>query len=235
MKGITGYLLAAVVLALVGGALLGVGVSRSRSRSRAGARRRRRSTTTLEPAYETAEQYYDYASHIPGVGDGPANDIRAKQRRCTTGRSDYAAVIPQQTDPVGSVPQDNADLQLVVANAVYRTGQSRMKDKESTIAALDQGIAAVRRRSSRTRRATRTPRSTTNISSGCATKSTRASASPARRRWCSKDRTAPPARRPQIDSSMSDFKIYIPLESQERTGIEADRAGKRAPGTRRKG
>src|SRR5499427_4297678 len=139
MKGIAGYLILAVVLALLGGALL---VAAGLDRDLAAAQERvvAQKYDDVEPTYETAEKYYDYASHIPGVGAGPANDIRAKHATLHYWQKDYAAVIPQQTDPVGSVAQDNQDLQLVVANAVYRAAQSKMKDKESTLAGLDQGI-----------------------------------------------------------------------------------------------
>ena len=168
---------------------------------------------------------------MPGIGDGPANDIRTKHATLHYWQKDYAAVIPQQTDPVGSVPQDNPDLQLVVANAVYRTAQSKMKDKEIDDRGARSGHPVVRHRAQELPRATRTPPSTSSCSSGCATSSTRASASPDPRRWCSKDPTAPRARRRTIDSSMSDFKIYIPLESQERQ--DQGVAGKAAAGKRK--
>src|SRR3954464_2269059 len=139
MKGITGYLLSAIVLALAGGALL-VAAGLERDLATAQEHVVAQKYNAVEPAYEMAEKYYDYASHVPGIGEGPANDIRAKHATLHYWQKDYAAVIPQQTDPVGSVPADKSELQLVVANAVYRAAQSRMKDKESTLAALDQGI-----------------------------------------------------------------------------------------------
>src|SRR5256885_6792241 len=139
MKGIAGYLILAVVLTLVGGALL-VAAGLDRDLATAQEHVAAQKYDDVEPAYETAERYYDYASHVPGIGDGPANDIRTKHATLHYWQKDYAAVIPQQTDPVGSVSQDNPDLQLVVANAVYRAAQSKMKDKETTMAGLDQGI-----------------------------------------------------------------------------------------------
>ena len=139
MKGITGYLISAIVLGLVGAALLSA-ASLDRDLAAVQERVIAQKYDNVEPTYEAAEKYYDYASHVPGIGDGPANDIRAKHATLHYWQKDYAAVIPQQTDPIGAVAQDNADLQLVIANAVYRTAQSKMKDKESTIAALDQSI-----------------------------------------------------------------------------------------------
>ena len=139
MKGIAGYLILAVVLVLAGWALL-VAAGLDRDLATAQEHVAAQKYDDVEPTYETAEKYYDYASHVPGIGDGPANDIRTRHATLHYWQKDYAAVIPQQNDPVGSVRQDNPDLQLVVANAVYRTNQSKMKDKESTIAALDQSI-----------------------------------------------------------------------------------------------
>ena len=126
MKNITGYLLSAVVLALAGGALI-VAASLDRDIATAQEHVVAQKYNDVEPTYETAEKYYDYASHVPGIGDGPANDIRTKHATLHYWQKDYAAVIPQQTDPVGSVAQDNSDLQLVVANAVYRAAQSKMR------------------------------------------------------------------------------------------------------------
>src|SRR5437762_10733113 len=124
MKGITGYLVSAIALALVGAALLAAAYL-DRDLATAQERVVAQKYIDVEPTYETAEKYYDYASHVPGIGDGPANDIRTKHATLHYWQKDYAAVIPQQTDPVGSVSQDNPDLQLVVANAVYRAAQSK--------------------------------------------------------------------------------------------------------------
>src|SRR5262252_1596138 len=108
MKGITGYLVSAIVLALVGGALLSA-ASLDRDLATAQERVIAQKYDEVEPTYEAAEKYYDYASHVPGIGDGPANDIRTKHATLHYWQRDYAAVLPQQNDPVGAVPQDNPD------------------------------------------------------------------------------------------------------------------------------
>src|SRR3954470_17580646 len=114
MKGITGYLLSAIVLALAGAALLAAaGLDRDLAAAQEHVVAQKYSD--VEPAYEMAEKYYDYASHVPGISGGPANCIRTNHARRHYWEKDYAAEIPQQTDPVGSVPQSNSVLQLVVA------------------------------------------------------------------------------------------------------------------------
>src|SRR5256885_13263913 len=229
MKGITGYLLTAIALAVLGSALL---VAAALDRDLAAAQEHvvAQKYGDVEPAYETAEKYYDYASHLPGVGDGPANEIRTKHATLHYWQKDYAAVIPQQSDPVGAVPQDNSDLQLVVANAVYRANQSKMKDKESTIAALDQSIltyVTVLKNAPKNEDAAYNfellVRLRDEIDKG------KRKPGPAEMVLKGPDGAA--GAPPTIDSSMSDFKIYIPLESQERQ--DQGVAGKAAAGKRK--
>jgi hypothetical protein len=229
MKGITGYLLSAIALALVGGALLAAGYL-DRDLATVQERVVAQKYDDVEPVYETAEKYYDYASHIPGVGDGPANDIRTKHATLHYWQKDYAAVVPQQTDPIGSVAQDNTDLQLVIANAIYRTAQSRMKDKESTIAALDQGIAAY---VAVLKNAPRNEDAAFNFEYLVRLRDEvdKGKRKPGPQDLVLKGPDGAAGAPPQIDSSMSDFKIYIPLESQERQ--DQGVAGKAAQGKRK--
>ena len=229
MKGITGYLISAIVLALVGGALL-VAASLDRDLATAQEHVVAQKYNDVEPTYETAEKYYDYASHVPGIGAGPANEIRAKHATLHYWQKDYAAVIPQQTDPVGSVPQDNSDLQLVVANAVYRTAQSKMKDKETTMAALDQGIISyvtVLKNSPRNEDAAFNFELLVRLRDEL----DKGKRKPGPAEMVLKGPDGAAGAPPTIDSSMSDFKIYIPLESQERQ--DQGVAGKAAPGKRK--
>ncbi len=229
MKGITGYILSAIALAIVGAALL---VAASLDKDLAAAQERvvAQKYDDVEPTYETAEKYYDYASHVPGIGDGPANDIRTKHATLHYWQKDYAAVIPQQNDPVGAVPADNPDLQLVVANAVYRANQSKMKDKESTMAALDQSIltyVTVLKNSPRNEDAAYNFELLVRLRDEL----DKGKRKPGPAEMVMKGPDGAAGAPPTIDSSMSDFKIYIPLESQERQ--DQGVAGKAAPGKRK--
>src|SRR5262252_575521 len=229
MKGITGYLISAIVLGLVGAALLSA-ASLDRDLAAVQERVIAQKYDNVEPTYEAAEKYYDYASHVPGIGDGPANDIRTKHATLHYWQKDYAAVLPQQNDPVGAVPQDNGDLQRVVANAVYRQNQSKMKDKETTIAALDQSIltyVTVLKNAPRNEDAAYNfellVRLRDEIDKG--------KRKPGPAEAVLKGPDGASGQPPTVDSSMSDFKIYIPLESQERQ--DEGVAGKAAPGKRK--
>jgi hypothetical protein len=229
MKGITAYIVFAIALALLGAGLL-VAANLDRDLATAAEHVVAQKYGDVEPAYETAEKYYDYASHIPGVGAGPANDIRAKHATLHYWQKDYAAVIPQQTDAVGSVPADNSDLQLVVANAVYRIAQSKMKDKETTLAGLDQGILSyvtVLKNSPKNEDAAFNFELLVRLRDEL----DKGKRKPGPAEMVLKGPDGAAGAPPQIESSMSDFKIYIPLESQERQ--DQGVAGKAAAGKRK--
>ncbi len=144
MKGITGPVVAAVVLAAAGAACLGA--------SRLDGELARAEQAFLTSDYDSAdasfriaERYYAYARHVPTIGERPANDLRARQAALAYWRSDYAALAPpERTDPVADVALDNIHLQLIVADAVYRQGQRQAKDRAATLRMLDAAIAAYR-------------------------------------------------------------------------------------------
>jgi hypothetical protein len=144
MKGITGLVIAAVVLAAAGAVCLG-------------ASRLDREMATAEQAFltadygaadgplRTAERYYTYARRAPWVGERPLNDVRARQASLAYWRGDYPALAPpSRTDPVSDVAADNIHLQLVVANAVFRQGQQQAKDRTAMLQVLDASIGAYR-------------------------------------------------------------------------------------------
>ena len=70
-----------------------------------------------------------------------SGDPRPRRRRCSTGRSEYDELLPAQAEPVAAVGDDNVELQLVVANAAYRAGQGRSKDKAATMKALEEAAS----------------------------------------------------------------------------------------------
>ena len=144
MKGIAGYVVGAVVFAVLGGVCLG---SSRLDRQMADAQQ-----TLLTSDYGAAdaslrmvERYYQYASRVPWVGDRPLNDVRARQAALNYWQRKYGALVPAgRTVPVADVAPDNVPLQLVVADAVYRDGQPRSKDRTTTLQMLDSAIKAYR-------------------------------------------------------------------------------------------
>ena len=141
MKAISGYLLGAIVLALVGGVCLAAGML-DRDMARAQQNLAALKYEGSQATFDTAERYFEYGSRLPWIGNGPLNDVRARKAALHYWQQQYGAIVPQQADPLADVPLDNLELQLVVANAVYRTGQAQAKDRQTTAQALDAGIAA---------------------------------------------------------------------------------------------
>ena len=144
MKEIARYVIGAVVLAIIGAVCLGA--------SRLDRQMAHAQETILTSDYGAAEaslgiveRYYEYASGVPWVGDGPLNDVRARRAAITYWQGQYGFLAPaDRSDPVADVAPGNVALQLIVADAVYRDGQPRAKDRNSTLAILDSAMNVYR-------------------------------------------------------------------------------------------
>src|SRR5712692_7267915 len=141
MKSVTGCVLGAGVMALMGGVCLAAGTLERRIAHAQEQVAAERYDEALS-AFGEAEPYLEYASRLPWIGNGPVNDIRARRAELQYWRRQYGALAPEETDPLVAVASDNIDLQLVVADAVYRAGQARVKDRQSALQAVDAGIEA---------------------------------------------------------------------------------------------
>lgn len=141
MKAIAGYLFTALGLALVGAVCLAAG-RLDRDMAHAQQSVQALKYDEADQTFATAEHYFEYGSRLPWIGDGPVNDVRTRRAALRYWQGQYAAVISQQPDPVGGVPPENIGLQLVVANAVYRSGRIQAKDRQATLQALEAGIQA---------------------------------------------------------------------------------------------
>jgi hypothetical protein len=139
MKGVIGYVIGAVALGVAGGVLLLLGLL-DRDMARAEEHVNTLNYGAAEATYQTAERYFSYASHVPGIGNGPLNDARARAASLRYWQQDYSSIIPRQSDPVTAIASDNLALQLVTANAVFRAGQVRAKDRQTSMQAIDAGI-----------------------------------------------------------------------------------------------
>jgi hypothetical protein len=139
MKGIVGYLFAAVVLALAGAVCLAAGFL-NRDMAHAQQSVMALKYDDADKTFATTERYLEYASHLPWVGDGPVNDIRTRRAELRYWQGQYAAISSQQQDSAGGA--DNVGLQLVAANAGYRAGRLQAKDRQTTVQAVESGIQA---------------------------------------------------------------------------------------------
>jgi len=142
MRGVVGYLLAAIVLAIAGAVAQGA----SRYESVMADAQERLVTLDYAGASEKlddAQHYVGYATWIPRLGDEAMNDLRTRQASVHYWERQYDAILPAEQAIAGTLDAaESADLRLIVANAAYRVGQGTAKDKASTIRSLDEAIAS---------------------------------------------------------------------------------------------
>jgi len=213
MRGVAGYVLGAVVLALLGGVCL------TASRLDRDIAQAQQHLVTLrhddpDATFERAERYFEYASRLPWIGNAPLNDVRARKAALQYWQRQYGRIVPQETNPVAAIASDNVELQLVVANAVHRTGQARAKDRQSTLDGLDaaiNGYLTVLKNSTRHEDAAYNYEYLVRLRDDIA-KGRRKPGQSDHEEDGPNGRTGGPA--PEA-SKANEFKIYIPLESDE--------------------
>jgi hypothetical protein len=233
MKGITGFLVAAIALAVLG--IIGLTASRI-ERHRADALQHIATLRYAEASesLDSAERYLAYGRWLPGIGAGALNDVRARKAALQYWQREYGALVPEGADPVAAVEEDNVSLQLVVANAAYRQGQAKQakaSDRQIAVQTLEQAAAGYQ-----------TVLKNSDVNEDAAFNyeyvvRLRDEAARGRRQ------SPPPEDKPEDGdlgqsgapseaTSQKGFEIYIPLESEERPA--GGDAGK-APGKDKKG
>ena len=90
---------------------------------------------------ESAAQHADRARWVPWLGRDERQEIRARSAALQYWKKDFDTLVPAQAEPVAAVGDDNVELQLVVANAAYRLGQRRSRDKATTMKALEEAAS----------------------------------------------------------------------------------------------
>ncbi len=136
MKGIAGLVVGGVVLALVGSAAL----SAARYERHMADAQQQAATgqyAAASASLDEAESYLEYARFVPGIGEDAAREVSTRRAALQYWQRDYAALVPAQPEPVAAVDEQNADLQLVVANAAFRANPPQAKDRESLVQALN--------------------------------------------------------------------------------------------------
>ena len=229
MRGITGYLLGAAGLALLGGVCLAVGTL---EREMAHAQQRFATLHYEEPTatFDTAERYFEYGSRLPWIGNAPLNEVRARRAALRYWQRQYGTIVPRQAEPVSAIAPENIELQLVVANAVYRTGQSLATDRTTMLAGLDAGILAyltVLKNATRQEDAAFNYEYVVRLRDDIDKGRRKPGPSAAEANGPLGRAGAPPIK----TSNANEFKVYIPLESEERT--KSDEEKKKSEGQRK--
>lgn len=229
MKNVTAFLAVAIVFALVGIGSLAT----ARLQQRMADAQEQIATLRYEDAQaslDAAEGYLEYGRWLPGVGDDALKEVRTRKAALLYWQGDYEAVLPAQAEPVAAVDESNVDLQLVVANAAFRAGLARAKERADTLQSLNDavnGYATVLKNDTWTEDAAHNYEFAVRL-----------------RDEIAKGRR-PPTPQPEQGADLGEggapspstttkgFEIYIPLEGNERTPASGE-AGK-AEAKQRKG
>ena len=180
-----------------------------------------------EGALESLEADLGYGSWIPWIANGPLADVRTRRAAIRYWSGQYDRIIADQPDPVVTIESSNIDLQLIVANALYRRETEKSKnDQRATLDALQAATGAYL---TVLKNATRSEAAAYNYEYVVRT-----------REDIDKGRRAPeltdkaedgPAGKkggpPPADPAKKDFKLLVPLEPGEMDkGLEPGKGGK---------
>jgi len=141
MKSVTGLVVGAVILAAAGAMFL---AASRLDRYMADAHEQAATLryADAQASLAAADEYAGYASWLPGIGEGPRQEIRARQAAIQYWQKDYRAVLPERAEPVALVDENNVELQLVVANAAFRVGQAQgARERAAMVQTLDEAAS----------------------------------------------------------------------------------------------
>jgi type II secretory pathway pseudopilin PulG len=140
MRTFIALVLVTIVLGLFGAAALGV----ARLEGHMADAQQQLATLQYDAAKNSLTEATAYADHsrwVPFLGRDERQEIRARNAALQYWTKEYDVLVPAQAEPVAAVGDDNVELQLVVANAAYRLGQGRSKDKAATMKALEEAAS----------------------------------------------------------------------------------------------
>lgn len=139
MKSIGGYVVAAVVGAVLGMAAVAVGLLEHRI-ARAEEAMASLDFTESVLAYDDLEQSLWYAEYLPWIADDTMTRVRARRAAVRYWGGDYDALLAL-TREQGNEESDT-ELLFIAANAMYRIGQERAADAAAMVRAIDDARAA---------------------------------------------------------------------------------------------
>jgi hypothetical protein len=137
VKSVTAHLVAAAFFVVIGVAAL----TASRLERALADVQERTSTQQFAQAQESldaADGYLRYAQWLPRIGDETVREVRARQAALQYWQGDFVKVLPAQAEPVAAVDESNVELQLVVANAAFRTGLNGVTERAAAVQALNE-------------------------------------------------------------------------------------------------
>ena len=227
MKGFAGFLVAALILAAVGAVCVAV------SRIEGHLADVHEQTATLQfdraqQSLDAAGDYVGYTRWVPVLGNAFRNDIRFRQAALQYWQDEFDSLTASQEDAAPGEDEPPVELQLVVANAGFRTGLAQAKNRAGMLQALDAAVARygmVLRAGTWLRDAAFNYEYTARLREDVA-KGRRATV-PARGEDNDLGVQGMPAA-----TTRDRFELYIPLDNEERSPAGGD-AAKAPPGARK--
>jgi len=140
MRRLAGFFAGAGVLAIVGYACLSV----ARLEGHLADAQEQAATQQFGAAQASlaaAAPYLRYGQWVPLLGRDARQEVAARGAALQYWQRQYDELLPAQGEPVAAVDETNADLRLVVANAVHRRGQSQSTERATAVQALDEAAS----------------------------------------------------------------------------------------------
>jgi hypothetical protein len=134
MKSVVGPLVAAIALALIGGAFWTAGQT-DRRIADVHARLATLQYAAAATSGEDVDQLLTFERRVPVVGPAASTDVRDVRAAAAYWRSDYPAIAPNH-DANGVIAETDPAILLLAANAAYRASQTTT-DRNETVRRLD--------------------------------------------------------------------------------------------------
>jgi hypothetical protein len=223
MKTIAALLVGAAALAYAGAALVGV-ARLERHLAEAQEQQATQQYAAAERSLEEAARYAGRARWVPLLGSDARREIAVRTASLQYWQRRWDAVLPPRAEPVAAVDETNAELQLVVANALHRRGQAQARDRAAVLQALEQaagGYLTVLKNDTWLEDAAYNYELVVRLRDEAARGRSPAPGSPPQNSDLGEGGAPTP------ETSQKGFEIYVPLESDEKTpsGGEAGKAG----------
>lgn len=135
MKSVTGFMVGAVLLAALGS----VALSASNADASMADAQELMATLRFEEAaakLDEADASLRYARWLPWIGADAVREVATKRAALQYYRGEYEELLPEG-DPVAAVDENNAPLQFIVANAVFRDKLQKAATAKPTTPSVD--------------------------------------------------------------------------------------------------